>query len=200
MILKLEKILNLNRAHPIKGWITTLGLLLVSLWGFHQALQAYSTNRSAFNTYFDLAKTTAPLTRAHEHLNQSTLNPSVYLEEHLEKLPLLKQLENRFTQNTHASLPIQINPSENRLVHQSTVSSKRGKIHPMEFSLHKPVLIDEEDLKAIIALVEHRTIFPFQKVDQAPFFFFKSFILEKQRLDSCEHVYELSYTLESLKL
>jgi hypothetical protein len=68
------------------------------------------------------------------------------------------------------------------------------------YELKKPVFTDEEDLKQLFTLIEHRSIFPYKTSNQAPYLFFTHFEINKHGLSSYEKVFQINYKLESVAL
>jgi hypothetical protein len=199
MKLLLKKVRDYNRAYP--KLLFSLSFLFMTLMIGFLFLQLHRFKEKAvtINQFQTLFKDSAYLQQADKIVQAHRVEPANYIQSTLEPLKLLTHLEHRHTHSLNPSLPIDLNPHENCLKHQFFKKNSKG-ISWTAINLLKPALVDEEDLKQLFSLIEHRVIFPFKPQEAHPYLFFTHFELTKRQLSSFEKVFQISYSLESVTL
>jgi hypothetical protein len=195
----LRKALFFNAQHPKYAFIFSVLCFLGSLFFVKEVLANKQKLEELTSSYLNEFMLSKNLQKAARLIHKEGPNSIIFIKEELEKVHLLSHITHRHEQASNPSLPLNFNPKDNRLVHDEKLISDKGfKKH--RFELVKNALVDEEDLKQIFSLIEHKTIFPFKIPDKAPYFYFTKFFIKKQALSSCENLFEISYQLEGVNL
>lgn len=177
----------------------SLSFLLITLIGTFYFVKRTKELTQTYTSYQKHYRSCQYLKEAKQRLDLTQKEPEIFIQQELEPLSFLKHSKHRHNQTLNPTLPVHINPYENTLKHTSTTLALKP-LKKTSFNLVKPVLVDEEDLKHLFSLVEHKTIFPYQKSNGTPYFFFTYFKIKKHSLGLSENVYEICYNLESLCL
>jgi hypothetical protein len=136
------------------------------------------------------------LEKAALRLNAKQMEIHPFIKNHIESINLLSDLKHRHDQEINASWPISFNPSKNMLKHEFSLIKSRPMTH-MKIKLLQKAFMDEEDLKQLFCLVEHKNIFPYTTITHTPYLFFSHFDLKKHSIKAFEKVYEVNYVLEA---
>lgn len=127
----------------------------------------------------------------------------LYLDKHLENLPLLEPEMRRVEaiiqhQKENSSLARRVEflkSGNNRLQFVEEKRRTGSKLQEVEEKLQSPVEMNEEDLKKLLVLIEGVSINPYSPIQGRPQLIFRDFDLVKQMAPSEEEVYLIDFKL-----
>lgn len=195
----LEKVSFYKKRHPqllLAFSFFTLGVSLFTLW-YLNANNLKTQHK--LETYQNLFVSTKNLQKFDAICKNNPLNAQDYIHDYLESIQFLSHMTHRHEHALNPSLPIDFNPLDNQLAHQMVILNPKG-LKKTAFILKQPVIADEEDVKQLFTLVEHKDIFPFHAIKKAPYLYFSEFKLKKRPINTIENVFELNYKIETLSL
>lgn len=178
-------------AYPLRMFFLTISFYGLSLIVYQQnALYSKKKLKLASEVFKNLAAFKRAQTKI-QKLN-SKKDAETFIQKMIESKSLLEQILLR-EKNPNAFINFDI--SSNKFSHQLKQTQKIGAYQTQHFILKKPVFVDEENLKELIATVEGSPIFPYTNQKDTPYCYFDFFSMKKTWLSNGNQVYQIFYEL-----
>ena len=182
--------------------LTSLGPFLLLLLGplplfylfFHSNVQlkkidATETKINILHRNFVLAKLQKD--KEDVYLSQLKKASPYYINEHLESLEFLK---NERVRDPNSEPPLSRMPVQQLRFNEGKIRRSKG-LQEVEENQEKAVLMNEEDLKKTLTLIEGVGIPPYKSAPNPPELLIKSIDLRKTSLSAYENVFEVNMQL-----